>query len=70
MSSEGKCTKLRIEQWLVHLVKFIYKDVKNRERVARNFILEWMFIRALPEFEFGVDVDQGSVLNSLLFIIV
>ena len=27
-------------------------------------------IRALPEFEFGVDVYQGSVLNSLLFIIV
>ena len=32
--------------------------------------LEWMFIRALPEFEFGVDVYQGSVLNSFLFIIV
>ena len=62
--------KLRIEQWLVHLIQFIYKDVRNRERVARSFILEWMFIRALPEFEFVVNVYQGSVLNSLLFIIV
>ena len=62
--------KLRIEQWLVHLVQFIYKDVRSREKVVRSFILEWMFIRALPEFEFGVDVYQGSVLNSLLLIIV
>ena len=61
---------LRIEQWLGYLVQFIYKDVRNRERVARSLILEWMFIRALPEFDFGVDVYQGSVLNSLLFIIV
>ena len=61
---------LRIEQWLVYLVQFIYKDVRNRERVARSLILELMFIRALPEFDFGVDVYQGSVLNSLLFIIV
>ena len=42
----------------------------NRERVVRSLILEWMFIRALPEFEFGVDVYQDSVLNSLLIIIV
>ena len=48
----------------------IYKDVRSRESVARSLILEWMFIRALPEFEFGVDVYQGTVLNSLLFIIV
>ena len=48
----------------------IYKDVRSRERVARSLILEWMFIRALPNFEFGVDVYQGSVLYSLLFIIV
>ena len=61
---------LRIEQWLVYLVQFIYKDVRNRERVARSLILEWMFIRALPEFDFGVDVYQGSVLSSLLFVIV
>ena len=69
VSSEGQCAGLRIEQWLVHLVQFIYKDVRNRERVARSLILEWMFVMALPEFEFGVDVYQGSVLNSLLFII-
>ena len=62
--------RLRLEQPLVHLGQFIYKDVRNRERVARSLILEWMFIRALPGFEFGVDVYQGSVLNSLLFIIV
>ena len=62
--------KLRIEQWLIHLVQFIYKDVRSRERVARCLILQWMFIRALPTFEFGVDVYLGSVLNSLLFIIV
>ena len=54
----------------MHLVQFINKDVRNREREARSLILEWMFIRALPEFEFGVDVYQDSVLNSLLFIIV
>ena len=66
----GAVRKLRIEQWLVHLIQFIYKDVRNRERVARSLILEWMFIRALPEFEFGVNVYQGSVPNSLLFIIV
>ena len=48
----------------------IYKDVRSWERVARSLILEWMFIRALPEFEFGFDVYQGSVLYSLLFIIV
>ena len=46
----------------------IYKDVRSRESVARSLILEWMFIRALPEFKFGVAVYQGSVLNSLLFI--
>ena len=34
----------------------IYKDVRIRESVARSSILEWMFIRALPEFGFGVDV--------------
>ena len=62
--------KLKIEQWLVHLVQFIYKDVRRRERVATSLILEWMFIRALPIFEFGVGVYQGSVLNSILFIIV
>ena len=55
--------KLRIEQWLVHLVQFIYKDVRNRERYARSLILEWVFIRALPEFEFGVDVYQGSLAS-------
>ena len=54
----------------MHLVQFIYKDVRSRERVARSLILEWMFIRALPEFDFGVDVYQGSVLISLPFIIV
>ena len=58
--------KLRIDQWRVHLVQFIYKDVRSRERVA-SLILEWIFIRALPEFEFGVDVYQGSVLNSLFY---
>ena len=48
----------------------ILKDVRSRESVAKSLILEWMFIRALPEFEFGVDVYQGFVLNSLLLIIV
>ena len=32
--------KLRIEQCLLHLVQFIYKDVRNREQVARSLILE------------------------------
>ena len=43
----------------------IYKHVRSRVIVARSLILEWMFIRALPEFEFGFDVYQGSVLASL-----
>ena len=33
MSSEGQRAGLRIEQWLVHLVQFIYKDVRNREEI-------------------------------------
>ena len=36
----------------------------------RSLVLEKMFIRALPEFDFGVDAHQGSVLISILFIIV
>ena len=50
----------------MHLVQFINKDVRSRERVARSLFLEWMFIIALPEFEFGDDVYQGSVLNFAL----
>ena len=45
----------------MHLVQFINKDARSRERIARSLILEWMFIRAMPEFDFGVDVYQGSV---------
>ena len=43
---------------------------EKQGKSSEELILEWMFIRALPVFEFGVDVYQDSVLNSLLFIIV
>ena len=57
--------KLRIEQWLVHLVQFIYKAVRNRERVARSLILEWVFIRALSSTRFSLSLckSNGKAMN-------
>ena len=43
--------KLGIDEWLVHLVQSMYKDVRSRVRVAmgtvKSLVLEWVFIRAL-----------------------
>ena len=51
--------KLGIDKWLVRLVQSMYKDVRSRVRVGDGY-----------SEEFGVGVDQGSVLSPLLFIIV
>ena len=53
--------KLGIDEWLVRLVQFMYKDVRSRVRVGDGYS---------EEFGVGVGVDQGSVLSPLLFIIV
>ena len=43
--------KLGIDEWLVRLVQSMYKDVRSRVRVgdgySEEFVLEWVFIRAL-----------------------
>ena len=53
--------KLGIDEWLVHLVQSMYKDVRSRVRVGDGYS---------EEFGVGVGVHQGSVLSPLLFIIV
>ena len=53
--------KLGIDEWLVHLVQSMYKDVRSRVRVGDGYS---------EEFGVGVGVHQGSVLSLLLFIIV
>ena len=52
--------KLGIDEWLVHLVQSMYKDVRSRVRVGDGYS---------KEFDVGVGVHQGSVLSPLLFII-
>ena len=53
--------KLGIDEWLVHLVQSMYKDLRSRIRVVDGYS---------EEFGVGVGVHQGSVLSPLLFIIV
>ena len=53
--------KLGIDEWLVHLVQSMYKDVRSRVRVGDGYS---------EEFGVEVGVHQGSVLSPLLFIIV
>ena len=53
--------KLGIDEWLVHLVQSMYKDVRSRVRVSDGYS---------EELGVGVGVHQGSVLSPLLFIIV
>ena len=53
--------KLSIDEWMVHLVQSMYKDVGSRVRVGDGYS---------EEFGVGVGVHQGSVLSPLLFIIV
>jgi hypothetical protein len=51
--------RLGIDEWLVRLVQSMYCNVKSRVRVGND-----------DEFPVGIGVHQGSVLSSLLFIIV
>ena len=53
--------KVGIDEWLVRLVQSMYKDVRRRVRVGDGYS---------EEFGVGVGVHQGSVLSTLLFIIV
>ena len=53
--------KLGIDEWLMHLVQSMYKDVRSRVRVGNGYS---------EEFGVGVGLHKGSVLSPLLFIIV
>ena len=53
--------KLGIDEWLVHLVQSIYKDVRSRVRVGDGYS---------EDFGVGAALLQGSALSPLLFIIV
>ena len=50
-----------MNEWLVRLVQSMYKDLRSRVRVG-----DWY----RDEFGVGVGSHQGSVLSSLLSIIV
>ena len=53
--------KLGVGEWLVRVARGMYANVRIRVRVGDVYS---------PEFTVGVGVHQGSVLSSLLFIIV
>ena len=53
--------KLGVEEWIVQLVQGMYANAQSRVRVGEGYS---------EEFEVKVGVHQGSVLSSLLFIIV
>jgi hypothetical protein len=53
--------KLRVEEWLIRLVKCMYTNARSRVRVNDTYS---------DEFSVKVGVHQGSVLSPLLFIIV
>ena len=52
--------KLGTDEWLVHLVQSMYKDVRSRVRVGDGYS---------EEFGVGVGVHQGSVLSPLFIIV-
>ena len=54
--------KLGVEEWLVRAVMATYKHARTRIRSYDRSVSEW--------FGVNVGVHQGSVLSSLLFIIV
>ena len=53
--------KLGVEEWIVRLVQGMYVNARSRVRVGEDFS---------KKFEVKVRIHQGSVLRSLLFIIV
>ena len=53
--------KLKIDGWLVRIVQFMYKEVRNRVRVGDEYG---------SSFDVWVGVHQGSALSLLLFVIV
>ena len=53
--------KLGVEEWIVQLVQGMYANARSRVRVGEGYS---------EEFEVKVGVHQGSILSSLLFIIV
>ena len=53
--------KLKIDEWLVRIVQFMYKEVRSRLRVGDEYS---------NSFDVWVGVHQGSVLSPLLFVIV
>ena len=53
--------KLKIDEWFVRIVQSMYKEVRSRVRVGDEYS---------NSFDVRVGVHQGSVLNSLLFVIV
>ena len=52
---------LKIDEWLVRIVQFMYKEMRSRVRVGDEYS---------NSFDVRVDVHQGSVLSPLLFVIV
>ena len=50
-----------MDEWIVRLVQEMYSNARSRVRVGEGYS---------EEFEVKVGVHQGSVLSSLLFIIV
>ena len=53
--------KLGVEEWIVRLAQGMYANARSRVRIGEGYS---------EEFEVKVGVHQGSVLSSLLFIIV
>ena len=53
--------KLKIDEWLVRIVKSMYKEVRSRVRVGDEYS---------NSCDVRVGVHQGSVLSRLLFVIV
>ena len=54
-------SKLETDEWLVHVVQSMFKDVRSRIRVGDGYS---------EELGVRVGVHHGSVLSPLLFIIV
>ena len=53
--------KLRIDEWIIQIVKSMHNNAHSKVRITNSYS---------NPFKVSVGVHQGSVLNSLLFIIV